>query len=116
MRHKNKIWKIVLIVIGIPAFVLLFGFGIMYLWNWLVPVLFHGPIITFWQALGLFLLSKILFGGFGGKHGGNRHMDWRNKMKEKMSGMTEEEKEEFKKRFKDKCRSKFWNDETKTEA
>lgn len=108
MKHKNKIGKIILIVLGIPAFILLFGFGFMYLWNWIVPNLFHGPIITFWQGMGIVLLSKILFGGFKGKHGGHRHMDWKNKMKEKMSNMSEEEKELFKQRLKEKCRNKFW--------
>ncbi len=119
MMHKKNIGKIILIILGIPAFVLLFGFGFMYLWNWIVPSLFHGPIITFWQGLGIILLSKIIFGGFKGKHGGHRHMDWKHKMKEKMSGMTQEEKEQFKQRLKDKCRHKFWpsdsvyQDETK---
>jgi hypothetical protein len=35
----------------------------MSLWNWLIPVLFHGPVITFWQTAGLFILAKILFAG-----------------------------------------------------
>ena len=36
----------------------------MSLWNWLIPLLFNGPIITFWLTAGLFLLSKILLAGF----------------------------------------------------
>ena len=36
-------------------------FPIMWLWNWLVPELFNGPTITFWQSAGLFVLSNILF-------------------------------------------------------
>jgi hypothetical protein len=116
MRHKNKFIKIILIVLGIPAFILLFGFGVMHLWNWLIPAIFNGPIITFWQAIGLFILSKILFGGFGKHHGGqSRNMRWKEKMKERMSNMTPEEKELFKQRFKDKCRSNYWNDEPKQE-
>ena len=35
----------------------------MTLWNSLIPELFHGPVITFWQTAGLFLLSKILLTG-----------------------------------------------------
>lgn len=35
-------------------------FPIMWLWNWLVPELFNGPTITFWQSAGLFVLSNIL--------------------------------------------------------
>ena len=101
------------IVAGITFFVLLFGFGTMYLWNWLVPVLFHGPIITFCQAIGLLILSKILFGGFGrkfgkGGHCGNGHSQWKYRMHERFGNMSPEEKEQFKQRFKNSCRSKNW--------
>lgn len=48
--------------IGICAFLgLLVGYPIMWLWNWLMPVLFDLPTIGFWQAIGLYLLSGILF-------------------------------------------------------
>lgn len=104
------------IVFGITAFVLLFGFGTMHLWNWLVPSLFHGPIINFCQAIGLLILSKILFGGFGRKFGRGGHCGghgyggghWKYKMQERFGNMSPEEKEKFKQRFKDKCRSKYW--------
>ncbi len=39
-----------------------FTFALMLLWNWLMPVIFGLTVITFWQALGLLALSKILFG------------------------------------------------------
>jgi hypothetical protein len=79
------------------------GFVTMTLWNWLVPELFHGPTITFFQAIGLFILSKILFGGFKGKSGGwggkhPRHEYWRKRMEERMANMTEEEKEKYRNR------------------
>lgn len=45
----------------------------MSLWNWLIPVLFKGPIVTFWQTAGLIVLSKIFFSGFGQGHGGRRN-------------------------------------------
>ena len=111
------------IVAGITFFVLLFGFGTMHLWNWLVPLLFHGPIINFCQAIGLLVLSKILFGGFGRKFGRGGHCGqgyrggWKNRMNDRFSTMTPEEKEEFKKRFKDKCGSKYWmNDEAEKDV
>ena len=44
-----------LVVIG-----LLVGFPIMWLWNWLMPILFHLPTIDFWQAIGLFALVRCL--------------------------------------------------------
>ena len=39
-------------------------FGTQALWNWLMPALFHLPLITLGQTLGLLLLSRILFGDF----------------------------------------------------
>lgn len=114
MNKKYKFLMGIKIVFGITAFVLLFGFGTMHLWNWLVPSLFHGPIITFVQAIGLLILSKILFGGFGGRHGRGGHCgpggrrNWKYKMQERFSNMTPEEKEKFKQRFKDRCGSKYW--------
>lgn len=111
MNKKYKILMVAKIVAGIIIFVPLFLFGTMYLWNWLVPTLFHGPIINIWQTLGLIVLSKILFGGFGKKMGGhhhNRHHNWKQRMHEKMGDMSPEEREQFKQRLKDKCRNKFW--------
>ena len=53
------------------AFVALGGAIVQLLWNWLLPSLLGARQITFWQALGLLVLSRILFGGFGrhGRHG-----------------------------------------------
>jgi hypothetical protein len=48
-----------LAIIGITGLIL--GFPIMWLWNWLMPMLFGIPTITFWQALGLYLLCSVLF-------------------------------------------------------
>jgi hypothetical protein len=62
---------IVYTVLGIIAaigFGLLFGWIVVWLWNWLMPLIFGLPTITFWQGVGLFILAKILFGGFS-SHG-----------------------------------------------
>ncbi len=58
----------------------------MLLWNWLIPAIFNGPAITFWQALGLLLLSKILFTGFGRNfdHHHPHHPPWHEKFRQKM--------------------------------
>src|SRR6478609_7249043 len=66
-------------IIFFIIFIFLFGFISMSLWNALVPDLFHGPVITYWQALGLLLLGKIFFGGFHGHHRRgchDRHRHW----------------------------------------
>jgi hypothetical protein len=94
-------------VIGVLC-VALVGWITMLLWNWLVPDLFNGPAISYWQALGLLLLSKILFWGFGGKrhHMSTRHSPyWKHRFYEKFSNMSADQREEFKRRMKEKwCR------------
>ena len=80
------------VVIGVLA-ATLFTFVVRGLWNWLMPGLFGWHLITFWQALGILVLSKILFGGFRGRPGcgGN----WRGRMMERWEKMTPEEREKF---------------------
>jgi hypothetical protein len=88
----------------VVAMVAVVGFITMSLWNWLVPVLFNGPVVTFWQAMGLLVLSKILFWSFGKhSHGGYRQGGpWKHYWKQKMSGMTPEQREELKRKMKEK--------------
>ena len=83
------------IALGIIA-IAVFGIVVMLLWNWLLPSIFGIVAINFWQALGILLLSKILFGSFGhgrrfGGHRYNRH----NHLREKWMKMSEEERKEF---------------------
>jgi uncharacterized protein (DUF2236 family) len=101
MRKK---WKWFFII---PVFVALFlfigGEIVMHLWNWLVPALFGWRTITFWQAVGLLALCRILFGGW---HGGQRsrfRQRMRERMTERMEHMTPEEREEFQRRWRARC-------------
>jgi len=64
--------RAIFIPIAIAAGVFIFGSAVMLLWNNLLPVIFGIKVITFWQAIGLLVLAKILFGGFGGGHGRHR--------------------------------------------
>jgi hypothetical protein len=61
--------------LAIVLFTFIGGEAVKLLWNRLLPPLFGWPAVTFWQALGLLVLSRILFGGFG-RHGGR---GWRMK-------------------------------------
>ena len=72
------------------AFLVLVIFGVEALWNWLIPELFHGPVLTFWQTAGLFLLSKILLTGIApGQHHDHKR-EWKRKCGGKyMSSMKE---------------------------
>jgi hypothetical protein len=80
------------------------SYVVMSLWNALIPQLFHGPMVTFWQAAGLLVLSKILFGGLRGRHGGWHGSRWRREMwRQKWESMTPEERERMRSRFGNRC-------------
>jgi len=77
-------------------FAALFGIVVMALWNWLMPALFGWKVLGYWQALGLVILCRILFGGRGSMgHGGRL----RHRMKERWGRMTPEERERFRQGF-----------------
>ena len=104
--YENRFFFIPL---GIAACLTLAGFVVMGLWNCLMPAIFHLGVITFWQAVGLFILSKLLFGfgkgggprgGFRGGLGG----PWmKYKMEERWRGMSPEERERFKQKWNERC-------------
>jgi len=90
---RFRAFKAVKIVVMVIVAVVVFGYVTMQLWNWLVPAVFGLRAITFAQALGLLVLSKILFGGFHRHGGGGR--GWRRHMEERWATMTPEEREKF---------------------
>ncbi len=96
----KKIVKIALIIPLVILAVAVFGWITMSLWNWLIPELFNGPVLTFWQAMGLLVLSKILFSGLG-KGGGHGKGHWKGSW----SRMSPAERERFKQRMEERwCR------------
>ena len=102
--NRNKIFKKVLKVIVIVAVAFTaFTSVVMLLWNNVLSVVLNISQVTFWQAAGILLLSKILFGGFGRGGWGKDKRDFRMKMKEKWSNMSPEERERFKQQWKDRC-------------
>ena len=81
-------------ILGI-GFIFLAIFVTMSLWNWLIPALFHGPAINFWQTAGLFLLSKILLTGIApGGHSRKYRRDWHHRYNEKYRSCHHVESEE----------------------
>ncbi|MBV6647585.1 MAG: hypothetical protein KI790_19160 [Cyclobacteriaceae bacterium] len=87
-------WKMgLLILLGGAAII----FGFMLLWNALMPGIFGLPEISVLQGVGLLLLSRLLFGSWGGKKGyhGNRKKWWMHKMKHKWQHMSPEQREKF---------------------
>ena len=89
MRARRALKFVLIAVMAALAL----GFAVMALWNRLMPPIFGGHLISFWQALGLLVLARILFGGFRGRPGGQFH--WRQRMMERWEKMTPEEREKF---------------------
>jgi hypothetical protein len=101
----NKIKKRIAIAFFAPfAFALFIWIGgevVMHLWNWLLPSLFGWKEITFWQAIGLLALCRILFGGMS--HRGGNRSGFRRKMRDRWEGMTPEEREKFRQAYVSRC-------------
>ena len=91
-RLRKLIWIAPAAIVGMAVFIAIGGEIVMLLWNWLVPGLFGWAHITFWQAIGLLALCRILFGGFGA-HGIRSNV--RRRMYERCEQMTPEEREKF---------------------
>jgi hypothetical protein len=86
-------WLFVAAPVGFAVFITIGGWIVMSLWNWLGPELFGLRQVTFWQALGLLVLCRILFGGFGPGGGGRHSRKSRDRMSERWMNMTPEERE-----------------------
>jgi hypothetical protein len=91
-KLKRLIWIAPAAIAGMAVFTAIGGVVVMLLWNWLAPGLFGLRLVTFWQAIGLLALCRILFGGFGLGGGGHRRRS-RGRMAERWEQMTPEEQE-----------------------
>ena len=101
MKRRNLIWIAPLALIAITAFVALGGEVVRLLWNWLLPTLFGWRQITFWQALALLALCRILFGTWGGRH--RSRSDFGRRWRERWDHMTPEEREKYRARWSSRC-------------
>ena|SRR5882762_10302431 len=99
-RWKRLIFIAPLAILGMLLFVTIGGEVVQHLWNWLLPLLFGWRQITFWQALGLLALCRILFGGYG-FHGSSRS-NVRRRMEERCEHRTPEERERFRQRMRER--------------
>jgi hypothetical protein len=106
-------WKWVflapLAILAILLFMAIGGVVVQQLWNWLLPALFDWRRITFWQALGILALCRILFGGFGRHASSGSKVRRRvadrvaDRMAERWEAMTPEERDRFRQRIQERC-------------
>ena len=103
-RKKSPIEIVGIIIFGaiaISGLAILFGFIIMWLWNWLMPEIFGLATLSYWQAVGLFILLKLLLGGCGSGSSSKKSKDTNDNCKT-------DSKTDFSKW---KHYDKFWKDE-----
>lgn len=104
-RGKRKLfWMVPAAILGMALFVFIGGEIVMRLWNWLVPMLFGLRQITFWQAIGILALCRILFGshGFRGPRS-NMRRRMQERMAERWERMTPEERERLQQSWRGRC-------------
>jgi Ca2+/H+ antiporter, TMEM165/GDT1 family len=100
---RSRFPRFILFLLFIFAVIVPLSFIIMALWNNILVAVLHVSMINFWQALGLFALSRILFGGFPGKPRWAGHGRYRlamEEMKNKWMNMSPEERKNFKQDWK----------------
>jgi Ca2+/H+ antiporter, TMEM165/GDT1 family len=104
-ERDRSFWikRAVFIPLAIAAGIFIFGGVVMLLWKWLLPAIFGVGTITFWQALGILLLSKILFSGFKGGHSHYKYHGDGHYWREKWMHLTSEEREKMKAEWKSRC-------------
>ena len=105
--RKKMIWMAPAAIVGMLVFITIGGGVVMLLWNWVAPALFGLRLITFWQALGLLALCRVLFGGFGlggGGHRSNSRRGMMGRMGESCKPMTPDERERIRQGLHDRSR------------
>lgn len=103
MNHnKQRVKK--RIAFGALFIIAVFGlpYVVMLLWNAILPNVIGVKTISYLQAIGIFILSKILFGGFrfGGKRGQHK---MKQHFKNKLMDMSDEERQAFRQKWKERC-------------
>ncbi len=97
--------KVAGFVVMAAVMLLALGWLVMALWNAILPDILQTPLITYWQAVGLLLLTHILFRGVGhfGYRGGRSRRHWKEKFEKKLESMTPEEREKFREEWRRRC-------------
>lgn len=114
MKTLRIIGMVFVGLIFVVLFALVFGFLVKWIWNLLMPELFGLKEITYWQAFGMVVLAKLLFGAFGSHHHdrGDRHprpfFDWHGHFKRSEDDEPWSRKNKYWKHYKT-----YWQDEGK---
>ena len=101
---KRSFWarRVLFFILFGALAIFIFSGAVMLLWNNVLAPVVNISTITFWQALGILVLSKILFSGFRGGWGPRRYY-WKQRMAQKWNNMTPEERDKFKQEWQRRC-------------
>jgi hypothetical protein len=94
MKHKRVLGGIGFGLLAV-TFAFVVGYVVMLLWNALVPELFKGPVITYWQAVGLLVLSHILFRGHGHRAHSWHRDRWLRRFEHRYACLSQEERDKL---------------------
>lgn len=97
-RYRRRKPFFLFIIAGLFAL----GAVVMFLWNAILPDIAAVSALTYWQALGLLLLSRILFGGFKCRPRGHRGPFAHPRFREKFMNMSREERINFRNEWKER--------------
>ena len=116
--HRNRkriFFELPLIII---AALFLFGYIVMLLWNFIFPPVLHTEKISYWQAVGLLVLCRILFFGFRRSYGNHKPNMWRGgpPWRQKWMNMNDEERARFREEWKKRCQPPYKKHDTETES
>ena len=101
MIRRSRAMRFMFIIPIAILGMIVFGWIVMLLWNNVASPILHVSQVTYWQGLGILVLSKILFSSFNGGRRGYRRDHWKERMMWK--NMTPEQQEKFKEEWKERC-------------
>ena len=97
---------VILGIIGAVVLAFLFGYFVMLLWNWIMPAIFGLGTVNFWQAVGVIILARLIFGGFKHSHRDKDHRKFSRRWKKKFKNGNRSHQW-----YKWKYYDDFWKDE-----
>lgn len=110
-KKRFRKGKFIFFPLAFLAIGLLMGAAVMWLWNAILPAVTGVGVLTYWQAVGLLILCRLLFGGFGGRRGswnkrGNGFSGPPPHLRQKWMQMNDEERAQFRDAWRERCRKK----------
>ncbi|MEJ7769347.1 MAG: hypothetical protein WKF89_16125 [Chitinophagaceae bacterium] len=107
-KRVNRFPRMIFFPLLFVVITLVLGVAVMYLWNTILTDVVEVKRLGYWQAVGLLILCRVLFGNFGRTRRGARHpmassySPWRNKLMQ----MSAEERARFREEWRKRCAPK----------